>query len=64
MAASAQPDALALVEALTEEDVVRALDELRRREKSLRGLLASIRRRRRADIKARRLPAIQETSHA
>jgi hypothetical protein len=57
-------DVLSLLETVTEADVHRALDELARREKSLRGLLRSIRKRKRDDIRARRLPPIEEETHA
>ena len=58
------PDPLALIESLTEADVQRSLDDLARREKSLRSLLRAIRRRNRDDIRARRLPPAGEAPHA
>lgn len=58
------PDPLALIESLTEADVLRSLDDLARRERSLRSLLRAIRRRSREDIRARRLHPIEEAPHA
>jgi hypothetical protein len=51
-----------LLESLTEEDVLRALDKLARDERSLRAQLRLVRRRKREDVRARRLPPIREVA--
>jgi hypothetical protein len=57
-------DPRSLLRSLTEEDVRRALDELAREEKVLRGFLRSIRRAKRGDIRAKGFPPIAEVSRA
>jgi hypothetical protein len=57
-------DPVTLIQALTEEDVLRALDDLARQEKQLKVLLRSIRRRKREDIRhaARKMSPIEEVT--
>jgi hypothetical protein len=62
MSTTLSADPVSILLNLTEEDVLRHLDELARQEKQLRALLRSVRRRKREDIQAKRLPPIEEVS--